>query len=80
MSIFVDPTSNMIFNKNITETNMRWFYIFHIKQNEEFQGQRYYIVKINTYLVLVNPCLHRPAWAGNRNNCLPFNLLLPVSY
>ena len=40
---------------NITKTNMRWFYIFHIKQNEEFQGHKYYIVKIN-----IVPCSGEP--------------------
>ena len=37
---------------------MRWFYIFHIKQNEEFQGQKYYIVKIN--VIYLNPSQAQP--------------------
>ena len=52
-------TQHQITNSiNITETIMRWFYIFHIKQNEEFQGQKYYIVKIN--VIYLNPSQAQP--------------------
>ena len=73
MSIYLpDPTANYKFNKDYQDQYAVVLYFSH--QAERGISRPQVLHSEDQYIPCSGEPLHRPAWAGNRNNCLPFNL------
>ena len=77
MSIYLwDPTSDYKFNKYYQDWRPKCdaVVLYFSHQAERGISRPQVLHSEDQYIPCSGEPLHRPAWAGNRNNCLPFNL------